>query len=376
MTAHIIYYNYLTPNGKAMSIGGIQTYITNLLPVISELGYRINIYQRSEHNFCIKRDDADIYGIAYTRETWGSAVAKHLVKNTLPHIDASQDILIYGCETCITRRVSCPTIAIQHGIFWDVEDKTPMSKFEYLKKTIRRLQTSWNTVQRATKADTLVCVDHNFVNWHRAVCVNTGIRHFVVPNFSHIPETRPFKKNDTPLRIIFARRLFIHRGTRIFTNAIIRIINEYPNIEITIAGDGPDAPYMHEHLDSYSNVRFIKFASKESLQIHQDKDIAIIPTIGSEGTSLSLLEAMASGCAVVCTNVGGMTNIVLDHYNGLMINPNEDSLHNAIKLLIESPTLRASLQKNAYETVKESFSLALWKERWKQILIKVKQSHQ
>ena len=129
---------------------------------------------------------------------------------------------------------------------------------------------------------------------------------------------------------------------------------------------------MHEHLDSHCNVHFIRFASNESLQIHQDKDIAIIPTIGSEGTSLSLLEAMASGCAVVCTNVGGMTNIVLDHYNGLMINPDEESLYQAIKLLIEDPILKTSLQKHAYETAKASFSLEMWKERWRHILKKVK----
>ena len=372
MTVHIIYYNYLTPDGKAMSIGGIQTYITNLVPVISELGYKISIYQRSDHDFRIQKDGVDIHGITYTKETWGSEVARHLVDNALPYIDASKDILIYGCETCITRRISCPTIAIQHGIFWDVEDKAPMSRLEYLKKTFRRLQTSWNTVQRVTKTDTLVCVDHNFVNWHRAVCINTGIRHFVVPNFSHIPDTCPTKAEGGPLRIIFARRFFIHRGTRIFTNAIRRILEEYPHIDITIAGDGPDAPYMHERLDSYSNVHFIRFASNESLKIHQDKDIAIIPTIGSEGTSLSLLEAMASGCAVVCTNVGGMTNIVLDHYNGLMINPDEESLYQAIKLLIEDPILKTSLQKHAYETAKASFSLEIWKERWRQIFTMVK----
>jgi glycosyltransferase involved in cell wall biosynthesis len=218
----------------------------------------------------------------------------------------------------------------------------------------------------------LVCVDLNFVNWQRAVCINTGIRHFVVPNFSYIPDTCPTKAEGGPLRIIFARRFFIHRGTRIFSNAISRILEEYPHIDITIAGDGPDAPYMHERLDSYSNVHFIRFASNESLKIHQDKDIAIIPTIGSEGTSLSLLEAMASGCAVVCTNVGGMTSIVLDHYIGLMINPDEASLYQAIKLLIEDPILKTSLQKHAYETAKASFSLEMWKERWRHILKKVK----
>ncbi|WP_420491566.1 glycosyltransferase [Neobacillus drentensis] len=53
--------------------------------------------------------------------------------------------------------------------------------------------------------------------------------------------------------------------------------------------------------------------------------------LGSEGTSLSLLEAMAAKCAEIATNVGGMTNIILDNYNGLIINPDESELYLALE---------------------------------------------
>jgi hypothetical protein len=55
-----------------------------------------------------------------------------------------------------------------------------------------------------------------------------------------------------------------------------------------------------------------------------------------------------------------------------MINPDEESLYQAIKLLIEDPVLKTSLQKHAYETAKASFSLEMWKERWRQIFTMVK----
>lgn len=367
MTAHIVYYNYLTPDGNAMSIGGIQTYLTNLFPIITDLGYKIKVYQRSNRDFCKKINGIEIYGIGYTNETWGTSVSKHLIKRAIPLIDCTQDFLIYGCETCITQRIECPTIAIQHGIFWDIEDKTPMSTLKYMKATIRRLQNSWNVTNRVTKVDRLVCVDHNFVNWHRAMCVNTNVNHIVIPNFSEIPDKCAIK-GDSPIKIIFARRFFVHRGTRLFTNAILRILKEHKGIEVIIAGDGPDAAYIHNHLDPFENVRFVKYESHESLKIHEDKHIAVIPTTGSEGTSLSLLEAMAAGCAVICTNVGGMTNIVLDHYNGIIINPDEESLYHALCLLIEDVSLRKTLQSNAYDTAKHAFSIDIWKERWKKVI--------
>ena len=46
---------------------------------------------------------------------------------------------------------------------------------------------------------------------------------------------------------------------------------------------------MKAQLVDYSNVHFISYKSNESLLIHLDKDIAVVPTVGSEGTSLSLL---------------------------------------------------------------------------------------
>lgn len=369
MTAHIVYYNYLTPDGKCMSIGGIQTYITNLIPVLTELGYSVNIYQRSDCDFKVTQENATIYGITYTKSTWGSAIAKHLINSLLNMPIQHDDIIIYGCETCITRRIPYPTIAIQHGIFWDVEDRTPMSSISRLKKALHRMQNSWQVTRRVAKVDRLVCVDYNFVNWHRAVCVNTGVEHIVIPNFSQIPQEQPLKNEYSAIKIIFARRFFIYRGTRIFTDAIQKILAEYPNIEVTIAGDGPDSPYIHQHLDSFNNVKFITYNSTESLDIHSDKDIAVIPTIGSEGTSLSLLEAMASGCAVICTNVGGMTNIIIDHYNGLMISPNEDALYHALKNLIDDSNLRHTLQHKAYDTAKNAFSLNMWKLRWKDVFL-------
>lgn len=101
-------------------------------------------------------------------------------------------------------------------------------------------------------------------------------------------------------------------------------------------------------------------------------DIAVVPTIGSEGTSLSLLEAMAAHCAVICTNVGGMTNIVIDQYNGLMIKPTEADLVYAIEDLIINVEKRNKLADRGYETVKQAFSHEVWSNRWKKVLLDAK----
>ena len=367
--AHIIYYSYLEPDGSRMSIGGIQTYLTNLIPVLRGCGYYVILYQRSCEDFHLVFDGYEVYGVRH-KLNYCPQVAKALLKKVFSLIDFSQDLLVYGCETCITQVVPCKTIAIQHGISWDKPPLVEYTSWQYFKHHVGKFVLSWKIVNRVNKADYLVCVDNNFVNWHRAMTPYPKVRHIVIPNFAEIPASQPQKKGYV-VSVIFARRLFQYRGTRLFANVVERILAKHKNVHITVAGTGPDESYMHEKLDRFSNVQFITYSSKDSLTIHADKDIAVIPTMGSEGTSLSLLEAMAAGCATICTNVGGMTNIVLDGYNGFMISPDENELYNALNTLIEDLVIREKLQNRAYETVKNAFSLDTWRKKWAGVIHQV-----
>lgn len=76
---------------------------------------------------------------------------------------------------------------------------------------------------------------------------------------------------------------------------------------------------------------------------------------------------MSSGCAVVSTYVGGLSNIIIDGYNGLMVKPAAKDISEAINRLIDDKELREQLISGALETAKR-FSLDVWKFRWTKIL--------
>lgn len=371
MRAHIIYPNYLNPDGDGMSIGGIQTYIANLIPVCRNEGYEVHIYQRSTVGFTKNFDNAIIHGYQH-QDAFTYTLFRYMFDCAKENISQSEDIIIFGSDACV---VPCPgyrSVAIQHGIWWDIAaDKQPCSSLKYLYHFLLKSRMAWCTIKRDALVRTLVCVDYNFVNWYRALTLYPKNVLRVIPNFSRLPESMPVKDAE-PIRIIFARRLNTYRGTRLFANAITRIISEYPDIHITVAGTGPDEQYMKDKLGNMAGVTFTTYRSEDSLRIHSDKHIAVIPTTGSEGTSLSLLEAMSSGCAVICTNVGGMTNIVIDHYNGIMISPDEEELYLAIRELINDRQLRNTLATRAYDTVQHSFSLEIWKNKWAQIIREIR----
>ena len=106
-------------------------------------------------------------------------------------------------------------------------------------------------------------------------------------------------------------------------------------------------------------------------EIYQISDIVVIPTVHSEGTSLSCIEAMASGCAVIATNVGGLTDLIINEFNGLLIDPYWAAVKESIVRLVNNPEFRLKLGKTAYETAFSSFRKELWNQAWSNLLAKV-----
>ena len=365
ITIHIIYPNYIAKNGQGMSVGGIQTYLSNLIDLIKDKGLDVSLYQTADYDFHINVDGLDVYACQLKKS---ADVSQALYEKCTEYLQ-EDDIIIFGTDFQIIKTECKRVIGIQHGISWDI----PMyeignGKFAYLKSFCRKALNAWRRNKCIQNANKVVCVDHNFVNWYRAVVPFPQTNFTVIPNFTDIPEEKEFVDKED-VRIIFARRFFTYRGTRLFANVIERILKNNNNVYVTFAGEGPDEEYIRNKFNGNDKVTIIKYNSNESLKIHKKHDIAVVPTIGSEGTSLSLLEAMASGCAAVCSNVGGMTNIILDGFNGIMFDPyNEDDLYYAIEHLVKDKNERIRIAKNGYITARESFSLHVWRERWNKVI--------
>lgn len=227
--------------------------------------------------------------------------------------------------------------------------------------------------RRYSYSNNLVCVDYNFINWYRTQVKTISQNFHCIPNYSEIPSSKP-KKDSCNISVVFARRLVSYRGTRLFADAAANILRKYPGLSVTVAGTGPDEGYMRGRLGEFPNVTFTSYSAEDSVNFHSKYHIAVIPTIKHEAISLSLLEAMAAGCAVIATNIGGITNAIIDGYNGLMISPVQSELEEAMERLITSRELRDKLSDNAYQTVKEGFSFAKWSEKWLKVIDEVRRS--
>lgn len=359
----ILYVRYYKEDGSSLSIGGIESYITQLSKLSFSMGFKVRIFQYGTHDFKKQTDSGEVFAFYKHGKHNGDYLLK---KSYEMHRKDDQWLTIIANDILVPNYHVANSITIQHGIGFDscFGKKEPLF-INFIKRAYR----AYPIIKRLQNVDKVVCVDNNFINWYRTQTSFRNIKLIPILNFTEIGQ-REEKQSDGVIKIVFARRFVKIRGTHLFAPVAKKLLYKFKNIEIMFAGDGPDKDYLNSLLGNDERVKFGSYNSNESISFHRQFDIAVVPTIYSEGTSLSLLEAMSAQCAVVCTNVGGMTNIVLDEYNGLMVSPDEEELYEALCRLIENSELRRKFSRNAYETVRNSFSLEKWQKEWVNIILK------
>lgn len=115
----------------------------------------------------------------------------------------------------------------------------------------------------------------------------------------------PIKKNNgTKIRLLFLARLVPRKGLKYLLKALIKLIKEFPHLQLTIIGDGPERNKLEKFCQQHSlldldNVIFKgEIMGKQKIQYYQEADIFCAP-YSDEAFALTILEAMACGCPIV-----------------------------------------------------------------------------
>ncbi len=86
-------------------------------------------------------------------------------------------------------------------------------------------------------------------------------------------------------------------------------------------------------------------------------DVFVLPSV-KEGLPYVLLEAGAASLPVVASNVGGIPDIVSNHYSGLLVAPkNANELADRLEELLKNPELRKQFGEALHDHVQKDFSL-------------------
>ena len=203
-----------------------------------------------------------------------------------------------------------------------------------------------------------------------------GLRADVVYNgidmqpFSHSSSDIKHRMNWCGRPVIGAiGRLAPQKGLQYLLRAAPEVLREIPNTLIVLVGDGPERNALETEAIQLGIERSVCFLGvREDIpELLSSMDVVVMPSL-FEGLPMALLEAMASGRAVVASRVGGIPNAIQDRVNGVMLPPGDvSSLTAALCDLLKNSELRLALGQKARETVRSHFSAAAMAKRYLEV---------
>ncbi|MHB8711794.1 MAG: glycosyltransferase family 4 protein [Trichloromonadaceae bacterium] len=170
-------------------------------------------------------------------------------------------------------------------------------------------------------------------------------------------------------------RLESVKGVDYLIKAMPNVIQNYPNAHLLVVGDGGEMKKLKAevfNLNICHNVTFLGFRN-DIPDILNILDIYILPSI-SEGLPMGLLEAMAVGCPIIASRVGGVPEILKHKDNALLVEPGRsEELATSIKQLIKSPSLRKRLSAKVSEDFDEKYSVKQMVDKYQELFSKASQ---
>ncbi|MCX7698327.1 MAG: glycosyltransferase family 4 protein [Candidatus Goldbacteria bacterium] len=352
----IVTNNFLKEKINNHFYGGNEKYIIYLLRLMNKINKKGIVFQFSK-NFFKKTifNDNIVIGVGIDSDHFyeGTKIIQRLVTENFNFCIYSPYQMKFNPEGF--------SIGISHGLYNDFpgnyQNWIDNNKF-YLEKIMNH--------------NIIVSVDTATLNWLRALNFYAFMKCIYIPNFVDLDyfNFKPGKDKKENI-ILFPRSLYEPRGIEIFLEAINNFLIKNKNYKIYLCGEKVDKRIFNK-INSfkkrfYNNLFVKKFSFEKIRDIYKKSKIVVVPSLHSEGTSLSLLEAMSCGCVPIATWVGGLTDIIINNYNGLLIKPTAEEIFEALKNLVNNDKKYKKMQKNAKETVRE-FSLKFWEKKWLKIL--------
>lgn len=269
-------------------------------------------------------------------------------------------------------RLKIPTVVTLHGTIQMLRDHAIIARemFDDLESgeksilrffpIIRQLQQAYAkrvsrfiAVSQKTKE---LAVKHLGVSPDKISLVYNGVD----VNLFHLPNKTELATKYSACTVVYVGRIISKKGIDILIKSMPEVIKKHPNVRFVFVGGGnisfykemlknlgiPEKNYLFTgHMGYFGRSKLIREAT-----------VFVNPSF-FENCSISILEAMSSGCAVVASNVGGNPELIKTGKNGLLVKAfDEKGFAKAIISLLNDEKLNKMIGKEARQTVEKSFS--------------------
>ena len=175
--------------------------------------------------------------------------------------------------------------------------------------------------------------------------------------------------NESNIVITALGRLVNKKGFGTLIDAIPTIVKKAPQAHILLGGDGAQINQLLRQAEELGVLNHITFVGNvlwsEVPDFLANADIFVLPSMRDErgnidGMPTVLLEAMSSGVAIVASDIGGVSLVIEDNKNGILVPPGDArALAAAILDLVHDSIRRSRIGHAARQDVETRFTWAM-----------------
>jgi len=249
---------------------------------------------------------------------------------------------------------------INYGAYSETERKKVFSlAMDYERKAVEKSKgiIAVDSRIKIYLIEELGCPDDKILVMYNAVDTDT----FCPVTKNEVHRIRQILKLPQNKFIVLVPRRFVKKNGVVFAARALRWIKDR-DIHMIFAGGGPEKENLLSELENDDRSTVYDVIDHDQIvNYYKAADVILIPSITSDGveeaTSLAMLEGMASGKPVICSNIGGMAEVIKDQINGILVEQkNPEEIARAILILKNSNEFVERLSSNARNYVVENHS--------------------
>ena len=206
---------------------------------------------------------------------------------------------------------------------------------------------------------------------HGRIAVSAAARHFigryfpgeykVIPNgvdLAQFDDVPPFARwRDGIPNILFVGRFESRKGLMYLLRAYYQLRLEGLGCRLLVVGHGPQAGEARRYIASrrLGGVEMLgRLSDHDKARAFATADIYASPATGQESFGIVLLEAMAAGVPIVCSDIHGYKGVVRRNEQALLVPPRDvEALAAALGTLLRDPLLRERMGESGRERAEQ-----------------------
>lgn len=177
-------------------------------------------------------------------------------------------------------------------------------------------------------------------------------------------------KSVRDLDAIYVGRLIEYKGVDDCIRVASALGHINPQRIVGLVGGGPLESQLRSIADECDANAYLRFFGRQENVIpflHRSKVFLLLSP--SEGMSIAMLEAMATGLPVVVANVGDLSDVFTERSVGILIDDIDSAkVAEQINELIDDDVRWAEYSENSRKTIVEDFSVTVIGQRWARII--------